>query len=181
MRAAPIGEHILLVSSIKKNSDSSSILPAYVGGTAQPSDDRRAETSTFAITSSRSDWLQLGLDDIVQELCGWEALLAIALFMFILFIFLRKSYGVSLWFVIIAGILFAVFYLYWVCIRSPSQYYSHMSSVTTNYFQTRVSMSNISGGEPVELETTDDIINTTTYQAAPAFGRNSIIGNNNNI
>ena len=26
-------------------------------------------------------------------------------------------------------------------------------------------MSNISGGEPVELETTDDIINTTTYQS----------------
>ena len=79
MRATPIGEHILLVSSSKKNSDSSSILPAYVGGTAQPSDDRRAETSTFAITSSRSDWLQLGLDDIVQELCiggiiGYSAL-----------------------------------------------------------------------------------------------------------
>ena len=102
--------------------------------------------------------------------------MAIALFMFILFIFLRKSYGYLVvryysWYT------FRFFYLYCVYC-SPSQYYSHESRL--NYFQTRVSMSNIES-EPVEFETTDDIINTTTYQAAPAFGRNSIIGNNNNI
>ena len=176
MKTSASVDRNLLVQLPSTRGDSASTLPTLAGDSTPPSG--RAETSTFAITRGASDWLQLDLDDIVQELCGWNTLLAIVFMVLILLIFLQKSYDLSFWSVMFAGSLFAVFYVYWVCIRSPSQYYEQISSGTANYYHTRASMSNTPGGEPAELETTDDIINTTTYQAAPAFGRGSILGAN---
>lgn len=174
------GERNLLVQN---DSNSSSLHRGY--DEEDPQSDRTIEagSSTFFITNGDWDW-SLDLDDMLHELCGLtpqetcglNGLIVLGLVGLLMYILLAKSYDVSFWIVIVISSLFAIFYLYWVCIRSPSQYYSQVNSVTANYYQARASQSNAPGGEPENLETTDDIINTTTYQSAPAFGRGSIIG-----
>ena len=94
----------------------------------------------------------------------------------LLMIFLRNKMDVMFWFIFVVSVTYFSFYVYWMCIRSPSQYYeySNVHTMTTQY-QTRSTISNHAGGEPVEILTTDDIMNTTTYHSVPAFRSGSIL------
>jgi hypothetical protein len=170
-----LDERKLLVKTRNDSSSSSSSSLPLNGGYGNLQNSRTTDTPGMSTLFTSGDW-QLDIDDVIHEMCGLNGLIVLGLVVLLMYILLAKSYDVSFWFVIVISSIFVIFYLYWVCIRSPSQYYAQINSVTASYYQARASQSNTPGGEPEKLETTDDIINTTTYQAAPAFGRGSVLG-----
>jgi|MDTB01.2.fsa_nt_gb hypothetical protein len=142
-------------------------------------EERRERESTFSrlLRNARlPDTWHLDLDDIFYEYMSSSTAALIFFLTLLIMIFLRNKFDVVFWTVLVISIIFLSFYVYWVCIRSPSQYYeySNVHTMTTQY-QTRSTSNSHAGGEPAEILTTDDIMNTTTYQAAPAFRSGSIL------
>ena len=120
---------------------------------------------------------QLDLDDLLHDsLMTWNTLVAFLFLMLLVLILLRGKFDAVFWVILVISLIFFGFYIYWFCIRSPSQYYEYndINSLTYHY-QTRVATSSHIGSEPAEILTTDDIMNTTTYQATPAFRGGSFL------
>jgi hypothetical protein len=123
-------------------------------------------------------WLShLDLDDILHEACHSNMIIMVIVLLLVIMVIVRGVYDFTFWMVMILSALLSSIYVYWSCIRSPSQYYSSSNMYSGLYFQSRTNTQpgagRPAGGEPAEILTTDDIINTTTYQAAPAFGGGS--------
>ena len=119
---------------------------------------------------------QLDLDDLAYKYVNSITAVAVFFVLLLLMIIIRMKFDAVFWVILVTSVIFFGFYVYWVCIRSPSQYYeySNVHTMTTQY-QTRYTSNSHAGGEPAEIITTDDIMNTTTYQATPAFRSGSIL------
>jgi hypothetical protein len=114
------------------------------------------------------DW-KLDYDEYLHYIFSWETLLVLLSTFLICMAVLRGKLDALFWVSLSIVIIFILFYIYWRCIRSPSQYYSLSNTIYP--FMYGDSGGSMNNGDNVR--TTADIIDTTSYQSRPAFGRGS--------
>ena len=152
------------------NSDEGGTASAMEGGRR----DQQESQGFTSLFGGDEGWLHLDLDDILHEACHSNMIIIVIVVLLVIMVIVRGVYDFTFWMVMILSALLSSVYVYWSCIRSPSQYYSSSNMYSGLYFQSRANtlqgIGGPAGGEPAEILTTDDIMNTTTYQAAPAFG-----------
>ena len=140
-------------------------VPLFDGMTANRQNDHPPEYDD----RNDDDFLgKLDFDDYLHYLISLETLTSIVLILLLCLVFVRGKYDASFWAVMSFTIAVILFYIYWKCIRSPSQYYA-LSSTIYPFAQRERSNGNLANNEA--MRTTGDIIDTTSYQSRPAFGQ----------